>query len=83
MGIYNPRIGMANGWDFPREGGPVGGNLQSGGISRDLVRAGALRGLRFSKVVSYGNALDLNESDFQERSRQRILKRICRYFRPG
>lgn len=64
MGIYHPRIGLSNGWDFPIESGSVGGNLQSGGISQDLVRAGALRGIRFSKIVSYGNALDLNESDF-------------------
>ena len=38
--------------------------LQSGGMSQDLIRLGALRGLRFGKVVSYGNAIDLNECDF-------------------
>jgi acyl-CoA synthetase (NDP forming) len=29
-----------------------------------LIRAGELHGLCFSKVISYGNALDLDESDF-------------------
>jgi acyl-CoA synthetase (NDP forming) len=64
LGIYNPRAKISNGWDFPREPGTVSACVQSGGMSQDLVRLGALRGLRFSKVVSYGNALDLNECDF-------------------
>jgi len=42
----------------------VSAAIQSGGNSTDLLRFGSLRGLRFSKVVSYGNALDLDESDF-------------------
>jgi hypothetical protein len=29
-----------------------------------LIRYAELRGLRFSKVISYGNALDIDESDF-------------------
>ncbi len=64
MGIYNPKAGLSTGWDFPQEPGPVGAALQSGGISQNLVRIGAERGMRFSKVVSYGNALDLDECDF-------------------
>jgi len=44
----------------------VGVISQSGGNAIYLVRQGALRGVRFSKVISYGNACDLNESDFLE-----------------
>ncbi|MDP2916485.1 MAG: CoA-binding protein [Dehalococcoidia bacterium] len=66
LGIYCPGVGLSTGWDFPKEPGTVGAAIQSGGNSTDLVRWGALRGMRFSKVISYGNALDLNESDFLE-----------------
>jgi acyl-CoA synthetase (NDP forming) len=31
-----------------------------------LIAIGSVRGIYFSKVVSYGNAIDLNESDFME-----------------
>ncbi len=64
MGIYCPGAGLSNGWDFPKEAGTLSACLQSGGMSQDLIRQGALRGLLFNKVVSYGNALDLNECDF-------------------
>ena len=64
MGIYYPRGGIANGYDMPKEAGTVGAVFQSGGLSDVLVRYGELQGLRFSKVISYGNALDLDESDF-------------------
>ncbi|MEW6034889.1 MAG: CoA-binding protein [Chloroflexota bacterium] len=64
MGLYHPGQGISFGYDLPIEPGPVGGLFQSGGASGEFVRYGALRGLRFSKVISYGNALDLDESDF-------------------
>lgn len=64
MGLYYPREGIAYGYDLSREPGTVGAVFQSGGASELLVRHGELRGLRFSKVISYGNALDLDESDF-------------------
>jgi acyl-CoA synthetase (NDP forming) len=63
MGIYCPESGMSFGYDFPGEKGTVGAVIQSGGNSVDLINFGALRGLKFSKVVSYGNALDINEMD--------------------
>jgi acyl-CoA synthetase (NDP forming) len=37
---------------------------QSGNNAVELVHHAAARGLRFGKVVSYGNAADLDESDF-------------------
>lgn len=64
MGIYYPRSGLANGYNLPKEAGKIGAVFQSGGSSTLLIRYGELRGLRFSKVISYGNALDIDESDF-------------------
>jgi acyl-CoA synthetase (NDP forming) len=64
MGIYNPAGGIAFHGDFPKECGPVGLVSQSGMLAREIVKASPLRGVYFSKVFSYGNAIDLNESDF-------------------
>jgi acyl-CoA synthetase (NDP forming) len=66
MGIYCPQSRLSFSPAFPRESGPVGVISQSGGNSIYLVRQAALRGIRFSKVVSYGNACDINESDLLE-----------------
>jgi acyl-CoA synthetase (NDP forming) len=63
MGIYYPRLGIAYEPFLPRESGAVAALAQSGGNSIMLVMAGAARGIRFSKVVSFGNACDINESD--------------------
>ena len=63
MGLYYPKEGIAWGSDFPSESGKVGIISQSGGNGSDVITMGASRGLRFSKVISYGNALDLNEAD--------------------
>jgi len=66
LGIYCPEARMSFSEIFPRESGPVGFISQSGGNSNYLIRQAALRGVRFSKVVSFGNACDLNESDLLE-----------------
>jgi acyl-CoA synthetase (NDP forming) len=63
MGIYCPKMGMTYGPNFPREPGNVAFISQSGSYTLLLVRAAAARGVRFSKVVSYGNASDLDEID--------------------
>ena len=63
MGIYQPRMGMTYAANFPREAGHIAFISQSGSYTLLLVRAAAARGLRFSKVVSYGNASDLDEID--------------------
>jgi acyl-CoA synthetase (NDP forming) len=70
MGIYCPRARISFGYDFPGEAGSVGMAFQSGGAATELVRLAAQRGIRFSKVVSYGNALDYNEADFLDYFRQ-------------
>jgi acyl-CoA synthetase (NDP forming) len=51
---------------LPKEAGTVGAVFQSGGGSELLVRHGKSRGLRFSKVISYGNAADLGEAEIIE-----------------
>lgn len=66
LGIYCPESRMSFSALFPRESGTVAFISQSGGNSNYLVRQAALRGIRFSKVISIGNACDLNESDFLE-----------------
>jgi len=66
MGIYCPQSRLSFGIGFPKESGHVAFVSQSGGNAGSLVRQAAWRGVRFSKGISYGNACDLNESDFLE-----------------
>ena len=64
IGIYCPKSRMSFAPIFPKEPGPVAFVSQSGGNSNSLVREAAIRGIRFSKVLSIGNCCDLNETDF-------------------
>jgi acyl-CoA synthetase (NDP forming) len=64
MGIYCPASRLSFNPRFPKESGQIGIISQSGGISNMLITEAGWRGVRFSKVISYGNACDLNESDF-------------------
>ncbi|HUV43945.1 MAG TPA: CoA-binding protein [Dehalococcoidales bacterium] len=66
MGVYYPgeRISFSSG--MPTESGSVGLASQSGSAIHEIVDMAAQRGLRFSKAISYGNALDFNESDYLE-----------------
>ena len=66
MGLYCPKGKLSFWGEFPKESGPVSYICQSGGNSIHLVQMGAPRGIRFSKVISYGNASDINESDLLE-----------------
>ncbi len=63
MGLYNPAANLSFGYELPPESGDIGAMFQSGGAMQMLIQFGGLQGLRFSKAVSYGNALDINESD--------------------
>ena len=63
MGIYYPKSGLSFNYELPTESGPVGGFFQSGGGAGEFVRYAALRGVRFSKVVSYGNASDIDGAE--------------------
>lgn len=64
MGLYCPATGLSWSSGFPQEPGPVAFISQSGANASDFVGTGTVRGLRFSKVISFGNALDLEAADF-------------------
>ncbi len=66
MGVYDSTTGLSFRPDLPQEAGDVAFISQSGNNSVELMLHGAARGLRFSKVVSYGNAADITEADFFE-----------------
>ena len=63
LGLYYPKGKIGLSPDFPKETGSIGYLCQSGGNVDFMVRHAAARGLYFSKVVSYGNASDINECD--------------------
>ena len=66
MGLYAPRAGVSFRSSFPREAGPVGLLSQSGGNAMGIVQLGRAVGLRYSLVVSFGNALDVNDAELME-----------------
>jgi acyl-CoA synthetase (NDP forming) len=66
LGVYCPASGMTFYEGFAREAGPVAFISQTGVGGRRLISLANGKGLRFSKVVSYGNASDLDASDFLE-----------------
>ncbi len=63
LGIHSPKAAFSFAPDFPKESGRVAFLCQSGGNTMYLVRAAAARGTRFSKVISYGNGADIDETD--------------------
>ncbi|MDO8491359.1 MAG: CoA-binding protein, partial [Dehalococcoidia bacterium] len=66
MGIYCPESGLTFDPTLSKESGGVAFISQSGGNAREIGWAGTNRRVRFSKIISYGNASDLNESDYLE-----------------
>lgn len=64
MGLLYPAHGLSFRRDMSHKAGVIGMLSQSGNLLFELTHFGEPRGLRFSKAVSYGNALDLDESDF-------------------
>ncbi len=61
MGLYCPAGGLSFNLDFPAQSGPVAFVSQSGLNAEELVLYASLRGVHFSKVISYGNAVDIDE----------------------
>lgn len=63
FGIYCPKSGLTfmPSPDLSRESGPVAFLSQSGGMASDFANTGKWMGIRFSKVVSFGNGADLRE----------------------
>ncbi len=64
MGICCPKSGLAFIPDISAKDGPVGVISQSGTFAEQFLSIGSLRNLKFSKVISYGNAIDLDCPDF-------------------
>ena len=66
MGLYYPAWGISFRVSFPKESGQVAFISQSGGITQPMVSRTAARGVYFSKVISYGNAADVNEAELMD-----------------
>ena len=82
FGIYCPKSGLTflPGFDLSRESGGVALLSQSGGLSVDFGFIGKWRGIRFSKVLSFGNGCDLRETEMlQYLSRDPETKVVCMY----
>jgi acyl-CoA synthetase (NDP forming) len=68
FGPYCPKgeITVVTGGDFSKEAGTVALTAQSGQLSECIIGRALGEGIRYSKVASYGNASDINESDLLE-----------------
>ena len=67
LGLYVPASGLTFAGGCAKESGPIAFWAQSGTNANTAIYDGQLRGLRFSKVVSFGNAVDVNAAE------------LCRY----
>ncbi|MFC2011235.1 acetate--CoA ligase family protein [Chloroflexota bacterium] len=66
MGVYYPAAGLTFNPIFSREAGNVSFVSQTGTGATRFVQLANEREIHFSKVISYGNAIDLDAPDFLE-----------------
>jgi acyl-CoA synthetase (NDP forming) len=66
LGVYCPKGRHSFQLDCPTDAGHVSVVSQSGGLSGDIVKAGFVRGVRFSKVVAVGNSVDVTAGELVE-----------------
>lgn len=66
MGVYRPEIGLTFRFSSAKASGDVAFISQSAGHAAEMMYRGTLRGLNFSQIVSYGNAVDINETELLE-----------------
>jgi acetyl-CoA synthetase (ADP-forming) len=66
MGFYCPSSGLSFFPALPTESGSLGFISQSGSIANLLAFVSMMKGIHFSKAISYGNGIDLNFNDFLE-----------------
>jgi len=66
FGIYCPESGLSIVPESVEEEGGIGVVTQSGSVAESFSYYGKVKNLRFSKIVSYGNAIDLDCPDFLE-----------------
>jgi len=64
MGVYYPAGGITFGPYFAREPGNVAFVSQTGAGATRFILLANEKGIHFSKVISYGNAIDLDAPDF-------------------
>lgn len=82
-GVYYPKQGISFYYDFPKESGLLGLISQTGGGAGVFIESASLRGAYFSKAISYGNAIDLNESDYLEYLAQDSETRVIMMYIEG
>lgn len=66
FGVYCPKTGLSIIPESPTEEGHIGVVAQSGSFAESFSYFADTKNLRFSKVISYGNAADLDGADFLE-----------------
>jgi len=66
MGIYYPAAGITFSPTFSKEAGKVSFVSQTGAGATRFVYLANDVGIHFSKIISYGNAIDLDAPDFLE-----------------
>lgn len=66
MGIYNPSSKIAFFPGISKEKGTFGFISQSGGHAEEFAFKGPILGVKYSKIISFGNASDLDSTDFLE-----------------
>lgn len=66
LGVYSPAARVTFTEKTLPEPGAVGIVCQSGGLGIDIIRRGQSRGLRYSGLVTIGNAADLGASELLE-----------------
>ncbi len=67
MGLYVPKSRIVTWIGPPEKSGPVSFISQSGGHAQDFTNYASVHfGIYFNKVISYGNALTLDSTDFLE-----------------
>jgi acyl-CoA synthetase (NDP forming) len=64
FGVYCPGAGLSIVPESPTEEGHIGVVAQSGSFAESFSYFASTKNLRFSKVISYGNAADLDGADF-------------------
>jgi len=66
MGVYCSKSGLSFNPEASTEEGSVGVISQSGTFADLFLDIGKIRNIKFSKAISYGNAIDLDCPDFLE-----------------
>ena len=66
FGVYCPGAGLSIVPEAPTDEGHIGVVAQSGSFAESFSYFARTKNLRFSKVISYGNAADLDGADFLE-----------------